>query len=81
MQGASKLKNFTESLHVHFVECSPALRKLQHSNMKCRDEDSTGDGVEKISVSTLAGTPVSWHSTLEQVPSGCMYLSSLLIPC
>lgn len=80
IQGASKLKDFTDSLHVHFVECSPALQKLQHSTMKCRDEDNKADGVEKSSVSTLAGTPVSWHPTLEQVPSGCAYLYSLLIP-
>ncbi|KAL4017587.1 hypothetical protein IC575_021144 [Cucumis melo] len=70
LRGASKLKNFTNSLHVHFVECSPALQKLQHTTLKCSDEDNKADGVEKSSVSTLAGTPVSWHPTLEQVPSG-----------
>ncbi|EXC49088.1 hypothetical protein L484_000561 [Morus notabilis] len=70
LRGASKCKNFTESLHVHLVECSPALQKLQHQNLKCVDEEPTPDKVDKRTVSTLAGTPVSWHAALEQVPSG-----------
>ncbi|KAJ0100156.1 hypothetical protein Patl1_22116 [Pistacia atlantica] len=68
--GSAKFKSFTESLHVHLVECSPALQKLQHQNLKCMAEDSTGENVEKRTISTLAGTPVSWHAALEQVPSG-----------
>ncbi|KAJ0043259.1 hypothetical protein Pint_19303 [Pistacia integerrima] len=70
LRGAAKFKSFTESLHVHLVECSPALQKLQHQNLKCMDEDSTSENVEKRAISTLAGTPVSWHAALEQVPSG-----------
>ncbi|KAL5582388.1 hypothetical protein UlMin_014830 [Ulmus minor] len=70
LRGASKFKNFTKSLHVHLVECSPTLQKLQNQNLNCRDEDSSADKVDKRTVSTLAGTPVSWHATLEQVPSG-----------
>lgn len=70
MQGASKFKRFTESLHIHLVECSPTLQKLQHSNLKCVDDESAS--VEKRTISTMSGTPVSWHATLEQVPSGCM---------
>ncbi|ONI19326.1 hypothetical protein PRUPE_3G272300 [Prunus persica] len=67
LHGASKFKNFTESLHVHMVECSPALQKLQHQKLECVDEDVTAG---KRTVSMLAKTPVSWHATLEQVPSG-----------
>ncbi|KAK2657970.1 hypothetical protein Ddye_011022 [Dipteronia dyeriana] len=70
LRGASKFKNFTESLNIHLVECSPTLQKLQHHNLKCTEEDNTGENVEKRTISTLAGTPVSWHSALEQVPSG-----------
>ncbi|OMO79187.1 putative S-adenosyl-L-methionine-dependent methyltransferase MidA protein [Corchorus capsularis] len=70
LRGASKFKNFTESLHIHMVECSPALQKLQHQNLKCVDEDNTSENVEKRITSTLAGAPVSWHAALEQVPSG-----------
>ncbi|TYI30761.1 hypothetical protein ES332_A05G410100v1 [Gossypium tomentosum] len=70
LRGASKFKNFTESLHIHMVECSPALQKLQHQSLKCMDEENTSEGVDKRSLSTLAGTPVSWHATLEQVPFG-----------
>ncbi|XP_058765078.1 uncharacterized protein LOC131638536 [Vicia villosa] len=70
LRGASKFKNFTESLHVHLVECSPALKSLQHKNLKCVDEENADEDTDKRTVSTLVGTPVSWHATLEQVPSG-----------
>ncbi|KAK3015296.1 hypothetical protein RJ639_006934 [Escallonia herrerae] len=70
LRGSSKFKNFIQSLHIHMVECSPKLRKLQHLNLKCTDEDDSCENVEKQSVSTLSGTPVSWHAALEQVPTG-----------
>ncbi|KAJ8750185.1 hypothetical protein K2173_014100 [Erythroxylum novogranatense] len=63
LRGSSKFNSFTKSLCIHMVECSPALQKMQHRNLKCIDE-------EKRMVSALAGVPVSWHATLEQVPSG-----------
>lgn len=68
LRGVSKIKKFIESLHVHLVECSPALKKIQYQNLKCvgnGDEDA-----EKQIISSLAGTPISWHTTLEQVPTG-----------
>ncbi|CAN7058776.1 unnamed protein product, partial [Brassica rapa subsp. trilocularis] len=43
----------------------PALQKLQHQNLKCTEESS----LEKKAISSLAGTPVHWHTTLEEVPS------------
>ncbi|KDP45470.1 hypothetical protein JCGZ_09719 [Jatropha curcas] len=70
LRGASKFKTFTESLHIHMVECSPVLQKLQHHNLKCVDENNTGDSVDERTISSLAGTPISWHTSLEQVPSG-----------
>ncbi|KAM7268271.1 hypothetical protein ACFE04_010437 [Oxalis oulophora] len=70
LRGASKIKNFTEALNIHLVECSPALKKIQHSCLKCTDEDNSSEVIEKNTISQLAGTPVSWHTTLEQVPSG-----------
>ncbi|KAI8024642.1 hypothetical protein LOK49_LG02G00832 [Camellia lanceoleosa] len=66
LRGSSKCKNFIGSLHIHMVECSPTLQKLQYENLNCVDEDHP----EKRSISTLARTPVSWHATLEQVPTG-----------
>ncbi|KAF3450072.1 hypothetical protein FNV43_RR06151 [Rhamnella rubrinervis] len=69
LRGASKFRHFTESLHVHMVECSPTLQKIQHQNLKCVD-DHMANNVGQRTVSTLAGTPVSWHAALEQVPSG-----------
>ncbi|KAL7094766.1 hypothetical protein ACP275_11G124900 [Erythranthe tilingii] len=70
LRGASKIKNFTEALEIHMVEVSPALQKLQYQNLKCVTEDGGDGNAEKRCISTLAGTPVSWHATLEQVPTG-----------
>ncbi|OWM73974.1 hypothetical protein CDL15_Pgr022245 [Punica granatum] len=73
LHGASKFKNFTESLHVHMVECSPALQQLQRKTLKCIDKADTSENAENAEssvISTLAGNPVSWHASLEQVPSG-----------
>lgn len=61
------------------MECSPALQKLQHLNLKCVDEDNAADTTDKKTISSLAGTPVSWHATLEQVPSGCKFCSQMNI--
>ncbi|XP_057491254.1 uncharacterized protein LOC130776988 isoform X1 [Actinidia eriantha] len=70
LRGASKFKNFTESLHIHLVECSPTLQKLQYRHLKCIDEDNSDMNLEKRTISTLSTNPVSWHATLEQVPTG-----------
>ncbi|XP_021865037.1 uncharacterized protein [Spinacia oleracea] len=70
LRGASKFKNFTESLHIHLVDCSPTLKELQHRNLKCVDEEYISSSGEKKTISQLAGTPVSWHAAFEQVPSG-----------
>lgn len=70
LRGASKFQKFTESLHIHLVECSPALRKIQHQTLKCVDRDDSIEDTGSDAVSTLAGTPVSWHSTLDEVPTG-----------
>ncbi|XP_025012802.2 protein arginine methyltransferase NDUFAF7 homolog, mitochondrial isoform X2 [Ricinus communis] len=70
LRGASKFKSFTESLHIHMVECSPALQKLQHHNLKCVDDNNSCGSGEERTISTLAGTPISWHTSLEQVPTG-----------
>ncbi|KAI6693710.1 hypothetical protein NL676_021420 [Syzygium grande] len=40
LRGTSKFKQFTGALHVHMVHCSPTLRKLQHSNLKCIEEEN-----------------------------------------
>ncbi|CAJ1933868.1 unnamed protein product [Sphenostylis stenocarpa] len=70
LRGASKFKNFIDSLHVHLVECSPALQKLQHQNLKCIGEENTAQDTDIRTARSLFGTPVSWHATLEQIPSG-----------
>ncbi|WCJ20821.1 hypothetical protein M5689_003026 [Euphorbia peplus] len=70
LRGASKFKNFTESLNIHMVECSPVLQKLQHQNLKCTEAHASSESVDKKTISTLSGTPISWYTSLEQVPSG-----------
>ncbi|PIA62500.1 hypothetical protein AQUCO_00200486v1 [Aquilegia coerulea] len=70
LRGASKFEKFTKSLHIHMVECSPTLQKLQYKTLKCEDEDVSGSSGDKRTVSMFSGAPVSWHTTLEQVPSG-----------
>ncbi|KAK7341299.1 hypothetical protein VNO80_24225 [Phaseolus coccineus] len=70
LRGASKFKNFIESLHVHLVECSPALQKLQQKNLKCVGEENASQDTDFRTARSLFGTPVSWHATLEQIPSG-----------
>lgn len=54
------------------VECSPTLRKVQYDNLKCTDEAVNEEDHTKRTISMLSGAPISWHSTLEEVPSGCM---------
>nr|VDD56876.1 unnamed protein product [Brassica oleracea] len=56
-------------------KCSPALQKLQHQDLKCTDESSS----EKKAISSLAGTPVHWHATLEEAPSGGMHVLPTII--
>ncbi|KAH7686562.1 Protein arginine methyltransferase NDUFAF7 protein [Dioscorea alata] len=70
LRGASKFVDFTKSLHIHMVECSPTLRKVQYDNLKCTDEAVNEEDHTKRTISMLSGAPISWHSTLEEVPSG-----------
>ncbi|XP_026434124.1 protein arginine methyltransferase NDUFAF7 homolog, mitochondrial-like isoform X1 [Papaver somniferum] len=69
LRGSSKFEKFMKSLNIHMVECSPTLKKLQYNALKCTEEVDTGSG-DKTVVSMFGGAPVSWHATLEQVPSG-----------
>ncbi|XP_076954226.1 uncharacterized protein LOC143628553 [Bidens hawaiensis] len=66
LRGASKFEKFTQSINIHMIEVSPALKKIQKSTLKCNNED----GADENTATTLTGTPVSWHSTLEEVPTG-----------
>lgn len=83
LQGTAKFKDFSQTLSVHLVECSPALRKIQHETLKCvykggAEEKPTADGqnseVVDDRISQISGVPVAWHFDLDQVPrGGCFY--------
>eukprot|EP01018_Ginkgo_biloba_P011539 Gb_32770 [translate_table: standard] len=71
LRGTAKFKEFSESLSVHLVECSPALIKLQHSALQCTEEQAQRhNNKDGNALSSLSGAPVSWHADLEQVPRG-----------
>ncbi|GJV58789.1 protein arginine methyltransferase NDUFAF7, mitochondrial [Tanacetum coccineum] len=70
LRGASKFEKFTNSLHLHMIEVSPALKKIQKKTLRCDNEDGADTDADEDTASTLTGTPVSWHSTLEEVPTG-----------
>ncbi|CAI0453501.1 unnamed protein product [Linum tenue] len=70
LRGTAKFKSFTDSMHIHMVECSPVLQKLQHQNLKCEKVGNADENGEKSSVTSITGSPVTWYSSLEQVPSG-----------
>ncbi|GKC10462.1 protein arginine methyltransferase NDUFAF7, mitochondrial [Tanacetum coccineum] len=80
LRGASKFEKFTNSLHIHMIEVSPALKKIQKKTLRCDNEDGADTDADEDTASTLTGTPVSWHSTLEEVPTGgkTCYSSSTL---
>jgi NADH dehydrogenase [ubiquinone] 1 alpha subcomplex assembly factor 7 len=70
-RGAAKFKEFSESLSVHLVECSPALRKLQHNTLRCTEHNTERyNSRDGHAFSALSGAPISWHADLEQVPRG-----------
>ncbi|CAH8385445.1 unnamed protein product [Eruca vesicaria subsp. sativa] len=50
---------------------SGGTEKIQHKNLKCTDESTS----EKKVVSSIAGTPVHWHTTLEEVPTRDTHVS------
>lgn len=61
------------------VECSPTLRKLQYSALKCMDVDTSSNKEKKATITKLTGSGVSWHATLDQIPAGCMISSIIYI--
>lgn len=79
LKGASKFKNFVDSLQINLVECSPALQKIQFQKLECMTEDVADGNANGRCISKLGGTPVSWHATLDQVPTGCKQSYCILI--
>jgi len=49
LRGTSKFKKFSDAMSVHFIEVSPALRKIQAETLRCEDVEMTsasaGDGL------------------------------------
>jgi hypothetical protein len=76
-QGTAKFKDFSQTLSVHMVECSPALKCIQQQTLKCHPKnqaDSTCavDGQKgkptEDQISQISGAAISWHLDLEHVP-------------
>ncbi|KAJ3671111.1 hypothetical protein LUZ60_008537 [Juncus effusus] len=70
LRGSSKFENFTKSLNIHMVECSTALQKIQFEKLKCKNESLNEKDGTKMGISSISESPVHWHASLEQVPSG-----------
>ncbi len=78
-QGTAKFKDFSQSLSVHMVECSPALKSIQQQTLKCHPKDQADstcavDGQKgkptEDQISQILGAAISWHLDLEYVPQG-----------
>lgn len=48
------------------------LQKIQYEKLKCIDDSTDEESGTEVAISAITNTPVSWHPSLEQVPSGCM---------
>lgn len=59
------------------VEVSPALKKIQKTTLKCNNKGGADTNADENTATTLTGTRVSWHSTLDEVPTGCKDASTL----
>ncbi|KAL0917922.1 hypothetical protein M5K25_013031 [Dendrobium thyrsiflorum] len=70
LRGSSKFVDFSKSLDIHLVECSPTLQKLQYNTLKCIDEAISEDNTATRTTTTLNGASVLWHADPEGVPSG-----------
>ena len=44
LRGTSKFKKFSDAMSVHFIEVSPALRKIQAETLRCEDVEMTSAG-------------------------------------
>ncbi|KAG6556522.1 hypothetical protein Mapa_001848 [Marchantia paleacea] len=66
IRGTSKFEDFTSSISIHLVECSPTLRKLQEATLECVPCDESPEKKR----SKLSGSLVSWYMDLLEVPRG-----------
>ncbi|KAH8970005.1 hypothetical protein BDL97_02G063500 [Sphagnum fallax] len=79
LRGTAKFTDFSQTLSVHMVECSPALKSIQQETLKCCPKDQT-DSTSAVDsqkckptedqISQISGAVVSWHLDLEHVPRG-----------
>ncbi|CAK9267696.1 unnamed protein product [Sphagnum jensenii] len=79
LRGTAKFKDFLQSLSVHMVKCSPALKSIQQQTLKCHPKDQADstcavDGQKgkptEDQISQILGAAISWHLDLEYVPQG-----------
>ncbi|XP_024540919.1 protein arginine methyltransferase NDUFAF7, mitochondrial [Selaginella moellendorffii] len=67
-------KDFSKALSIHFVECSPALRKQQRRALQCPSEEKKHEGGDRPAVENSRSqrfeTNVAWYLDLKDVPRG-----------
>lgn len=78
LRSSSKFVNFTKSLNIHMVECSPTLQKLQYKTLECVDE-VVSDEDNSRTVSMLSSVPISWHATMEEYPPSSLHTNSMML--
>ncbi|XP_041468955.1 protein arginine methyltransferase NDUFAF7, mitochondrial-like isoform X1 [Lytechinus variegatus] len=66
-----------DTLSLHLIEVSPGMSDVQHKTLtghqrRLKDEVNGGviDGIPYRSASIKGGIPVSWYTSLSQIPSG-----------
>ncbi|KAH9570881.1 hypothetical protein CY35_02G064100 [Sphagnum magellanicum] len=79
LRGTAKFTDFSQTLSVHMVECSPALKSIQQETLKCHPKDQA-DSTSAVDsqkckptedqISQISGAVISWHLDLEHVPRG-----------
>lgn len=74
----NKFPKFKNSIHIHMIELSETMRKMQRESTNCFESSKHGlnsltnnDGInnnESINLISSDGIKISWHSFLDQVP-------------
>ena len=81
LDSCKPFKKFCDSINIHLVELSPAMKQLQQEKLEIKsikpdniEHKDEADGKNKINANdyivTKQDIPVKWHNFLNQVPAG-----------